>query len=135
MEKYRDRFEFSNPGTLLLSVDQILKGGISECRNRLLQTMFSLLGYGEKAGSGFDKIRQGWVSQNWRLPIIEETLRPDRIRLVLPMVSLLPEESVERIKRRFGTKFKKLSPLEVQARSDCGPGWGRIQSADASDFQ
>ncbi len=115
VEKYRDRFEFSNPGTLLLSVEQILKGGVSECRNRLLQTMFSLLGYGEKAGSGFDKIRQGWASQNWRLPIIEETLRPDRVRLVLPMVSLLPEESVERIKGRFGTKFKKLSPLEVQA--------------------
>jgi len=115
VEKYRDRFEFSNPGTLLLSVEQILKGGVSECRNRLLQTMFSLLGYGEKAGSGFDKIRQGWASQNWRLPMIEETLRPDRVRLVLPMVSLLPEESVERIKGRFGTKFKKLSPLEVQA--------------------
>lgn len=115
VEKYRDRFEFSNPGTLLLSVEQILKGGVSECRNRLLQTMFSLLGYGEKAGSGFDKIRQGWVSQNWRLPIIEETLRPGRVRLVLPMVSLLPEESVERIKGRFGTKFRKLSSLEVQA--------------------
>jgi ATP-dependent DNA helicase RecG len=115
VEKYRDRFEFSNPGTLLLSVEQILKGGVSECRNRLLQTMFSLLGYGEKAGSGFDKIRQGWASQNWRLPIIEETLRPDRVRLVLPMVSLLPEDSMERIKGRFGTKFKKLSPLELQA--------------------
>jgi len=114
VEKYRDRFEFSNPGSLLLSVEQILKGGVSECRNRLLQTMFSLLGYGEKAGSGFDKIRQGWASQNWRLPIIEETLRPDRVQLVLPMVSLLPEESVERIKGRFGTKFRKLSPLEVQ---------------------
>ena len=55
------------------------------------------------------------ASQNWRLPIIEETLRPDRVRLVLPMVSLLPEEAVQRIKGRFGTKFKKLSPLEVQA--------------------
>lgn len=115
IEKYRDRFEFSNPGTLLLPVEQILKGGVSECRNRLLQTMFSLLGYGEKAGSGFDKIRQGWASQNWRLPNIEETLQPDRVRVVLPMVSLLPEESVERIKGRFGTKFRKLSPLEVQA--------------------
>jgi len=115
VEKYRDRFEFSNPGTLLLSVEQILKGGVSECRNKLLQTMFSLLGYGEKAGSGFDKIRHGWASQNWRLPLLEETQRPDRVLLALPMVSLLPEESLERIKGRFGTKFKRLSPLEVQA--------------------
>lgn len=115
VEKYRDRFEFSNPGTLLLSVEQILQGGVSECRNKLLQTMFSLLGYGEKAGSGFDKIRHGWASQNWRLPILDETQRPDRVRLVLPMVSLLPEESLEQIKGRFGTKFRTLSPLEVQA--------------------
>ena len=115
VEKYRDRFEFSDPGTLLLSIEQILKGGVSECRNKLLQTMFSMLGYGEKAGSGFDKIRHGWALQNWRLPILEETQRPDRVRLLLPMVSLLPEESLKRIKSRFGTKLRKLSPLEVQA--------------------
>ena len=115
VEKYRDRIELSNPGSLLLSLEQVWSGGVSECRNKSLQTMFLMIGGGEKAGSGIDKIRQGWASQNWRLPIIEETLRPDRVRLVLPMVSLLPEEAVQRIKGRFGTKFKKLSPLEVQA--------------------
>lgn len=90
-------------------------GGVSECRNKSLQLMFLLIGGGEREGSSFDKIRQGWASQNWRLPILSQTQRPDRVRLVLPMVSLLPEESVERIKGRFGTKFKKLSPVEVQA--------------------
>ena len=45
----------------------------------------------------------------------KETAQPDRVKFVLPMVSLLPEESVERIKGRFGTKFKKLSAPEVQA--------------------
>ena len=115
VEKYRERLEFSNPGTLLLDIDQLLRGGVSECRNKTIQKMFSLLGYGEKAGSGFDKIRRGWASQKWRLPSIEETFRPDRVRLVLPMVSLLPAESLERLRTRFGTKLKKLGPLEVQA--------------------
>ena len=97
-------------------IEQILKGGVSECRNKTLQDdVFAAGLWREGAGSGFDKIRQGWASQKWRLAIIEETFRPDRVRLVLPMVSLLPEESVERIKGRFGTKFKKLLPLEVQA--------------------
>ena len=73
VEKYRERLEFSNPGTLLLDIDQLLRGGVSECRNRTIQKMFSLLGYGEKAGSGFDKIRRGWASQKWRLPSIDET--------------------------------------------------------------
>lgn len=115
VEKYRDRLEFSNPGTLLLDIDQILRGGVSECRNRTIQTMFSLLGYGEKAGSGFDKIRQSWRSQHWRSPKIEETNRPDRVRVVLPMVSLLPEESIERLRARFGTEVDSLQPLELQA--------------------
>ena len=74
VEKYRDRLEFSNPGTSLLDIDQALRGGVSECRNKTIQQMFSLLGYGEKAVSGFDKIRRGWASKQWRLPSIEELL-------------------------------------------------------------
>jgi ATP-dependent DNA helicase RecG len=115
IEKYRDRFEFSNPGTLLVSFDQLLKGGVSECRNKSLQTMFLMIGGGEKAGSGVDKIRQAWKSQHWRSPRIGETLRPDRVNLILPMVSFLPEESLERLRGRFRREFERLNPLEVQA--------------------
>lgn len=60
IDKYPDRFEFSNPGSLLISIEQLLRGGISECRNKSLQLMFQMIGGGEKAGSGIDKIRQGW---------------------------------------------------------------------------
>ncbi len=115
VQKYRERLEFSNPGTLLLDPAQILKGGVSESRNKLLQTMFSLLGYGERAGSGYDKIRRGWASQNWRLPGIEETMRPDRVRVVLPMVSLLPEETLQKLKKAFGRRLAGLDALETQA--------------------
>jgi len=115
VEKYRDRFEFSDPGMLLLDVEQIMRGGVSECRNRLLQNMFALLGYGEKAGSGYDKIRQGWRSQNWRLPSIGETVRPDRVQVVLSMVGLLPDESVQRLQRALGNQWQTLQPVEIQA--------------------
>jgi len=115
IEKYRDRFEFSNPGSLLLSLDQVWLGGISECRNRSIQTMFLMIGGGEKAGSGIDKIRQGWRAQHWRLPIIRERVQPDRVNVVLPMVSLLPEESLQRLRSRFGPRFNRLQGLEVQA--------------------
>jgi len=115
IERYRDRLEFSNPGTLLLGIDQILKGAVSECRNRTLQGMFAMLGYGERAGSGIDKIRQGWASQKWRWPQIQELQRPDRVRLVLPMVSLLPEESVGRLRAASGDNLRGLSAREVQA--------------------
>lgn len=115
IEKRRDRFELSNPGSLLISFDQVVRGGISECRNRSLQLMFLLIGGGEREGSGIDKIRQGWASQNLQSPAIEEQTRPDRVRLMLPTVSLLPEESVARLRQRFGRKWDSLSPVETQA--------------------
>ncbi len=115
IEKHKDRLEMSNPGTLLVSFEQLLRGGVSECRNKSLQQMFVLIGGGERAGSGIDKIRQGWQSQHWRWPGIRETFRPDRVHLVLPMVSLLPEESVRKLEKRFGPRFSRLGPLEVQA--------------------
>lgn len=115
IEKYPDRFEFSNPGSLLISFDQLLRGGTSECRNRTLQTMFTMIGAAEKAGSGIDKIKNGWNSQHWRSPIVREQMRPDRVMWVLPMLSLIPEESLERLKDRFGARFYKFNKLEIQA--------------------
>ena len=115
IDKYPDHFEFSNPGSLLISILQLLQGGISECRNKSLQRMFQMIGGGEKAGSGIDKIRQGWASQHWRSPGIQEQQQPDRVRLVLPMISILPESSVKILSEQFGEPFKQLNPEEVQA--------------------
>ena len=88
---------------------------MSECRNKTLQGMFAMLGYGEKAGSGLDKIRQGWASQKWRWPLILEQHRPDRVILILPMVSLLPEESLSRLRAALGDGMAGLDGREVQA--------------------
>ncbi len=115
IEKYQDHFEFSNPGSLLMSIDQLLSGNISECRNKSLQTMFTMIGAAEKAGSGIDKIRTGWNSQHWRSPMIREQMQPDRVLWGLPMVSLIPDEALARLKKRFGTKFSKFNPWEIQA--------------------
>jgi ATP-dependent DNA helicase RecG len=114
VEKYLDRFEFSNPGRLLISMDQLLHGNMSECRNKSLQTMFTMIGAAEKAGSGVDKIMTGWKSQHWQSPIIKERVQPDRVQWILPMVSLIPNESLDRLKNQFGEKFLKLDHLEVQ---------------------
>ena len=62
----------TNPGFLLVSLNQYYEGGISECRNPSLQKMFGLIGKSDKAGSGVDKILKGWRSAKWRRPYIEE---------------------------------------------------------------
>ncbi len=115
VEKYRDRLEMSNPGSLLVSFEQILRGGVSECRNKSIQKMFQMIGGGEQAGSGMDKIRKGWRSQQWRSPRMRETVQPDRVQMVLPKISMLPEESVNRLKARFGSRFGRLKPIERNA--------------------
>lgn len=115
IERYPDRIELSNPGSLLVSRAQLLAGGVSECRNKALQLMFLMIGGGEKAGSGMDKIRSGWLSQHWRSPRIEETVHPDRVRLLMPMVSLIPPEVDAELRRRFGELYGTLDALSVQA--------------------
>ena len=77
--------------------------------------MFQMMGAGDKASSGIDKIRQGWESQKWRWPLIEEHQQPDRVRLILPMVSLLPEESLDRLRSFLGENLGGLNVREVQA--------------------
>ncbi len=115
IDRHLDRFEFSNPGTLLLSREQLLRGGVSECRNKSLQKMFQMLGVGDKAGSGIDKIRRSWVEQRWQSPRMAETVKPDRVQLTLPMISTLPEAAMAELARRFGPQVAARSGDEIQA--------------------
>lgn len=114
IERFTDRIELSNPGTLLVSIEQLRQGAVSECRNPSLQRMFQLIGAGDKAGSGIDKIRRGWETQQWRSPTVSETTQPDRVKFVLPMVSLIPDESSTRLRQLFGSDYDTLTPIEIQ---------------------
>jgi len=77
--------------------------------------MFTMMGAAERAGSGVDKILRGWGSQHWRSPSVRERVQPDRVVWTLPMMSLIPKESLAKLTQRFGSKFQKFTPLEVQA--------------------
>lgn len=115
IDRWVDRLEFSNPGSLLVSREQLLLGGVSECRNKSLQRMFQMLGAGDKAGSGIDRIRSSWAAQLWQAPTLSERYRPDRVVLELPMVSLVPESALRALHERFEGRFDALTADEVQA--------------------
>lgn len=115
VERYPDRYLLSNPGTLLVSLEQYHRGGVSECRNPSLQQMFLLIGGGERAGSGADKIRTGWHLQQWRAPRIEIFDQPDRVDLTLPTVSLIPEGTLQWLRQRFGDEMVDFTAAELQA--------------------
>lgn len=104
---------FSNPGTMLVSKEQFYSGGYTVCRNPSIQTMFTLIGVAEKAGSGSDTIMQGWKEANFRMPIISEKGEPNRVELILPLESILSTEIELQLYQLFGERSRKFSPNEL----------------------
>ena len=80
-----DRIIASNPGTLRISIGEVEAGGVSDPRNGTLLSMFSLLNIGERAGSGYDTLREGTYSAGKPDPLLEELWEPDRVRLTLEL--------------------------------------------------
>lgn len=58
--KNKDGFSFSNPGRLRISKQEAIGGGISDPRNGIILKMFSLIRFGERAGSGLNSILHIW---------------------------------------------------------------------------
>jgi ATP-dependent DNA helicase RecG len=110
--KYHDRFLFSNPGRLRITISQLYQGGISEPRNPNLQKMFLMIGLGEKAGSGFAKILRAWKEQQWFIPLVLEKLELDITAVALPMISLIPEQVEKELTDIVGTDYFNLQELE-----------------------
>ena len=79
--------EFRNPGCLRLALDIVERGGLSDARNPIIMKMFNLLGIGEKAGSGFDIMRQGTRSAQLPDPQLIEEYDPDRVTLTLSITA------------------------------------------------
>lgn len=83
IDRYFDRIVLSNPGTMLISMEEYYEGGHSVCRNPVIQKMFVFLGIGEKGGTGADVIAKGWKDNGWSPPTVEEKNNPDRIETYL----------------------------------------------------
>ncbi|MDP9025295.1 MAG: hypothetical protein M3N13_07970, partial [Candidatus Eremiobacteraeota bacterium] len=115
VEKRHDKFVFRNPGALRVPQGLAFEGNHSDCRNRNLQNMFMLAGAAEKAGSGLPRILRAWTEQQWRLPELSESFEPDQTTLKLTMVSLLPDDSIRRLRERFGVRLDSVDSNEMIA--------------------
>lgn len=90
IEKFPDKIVMANPGTIITGMKQMLKGGISQPRNKGLFKMFNLIGLGEHAGSGVPDIYHAWKNAGLIEPKVEEYFgsgEPDRTILILPLIS------------------------------------------------
>ncbi|HBA50728.1 MAG TPA: hypothetical protein DCZ91_23610, partial [Lachnospiraceae bacterium] len=86
IRKEPDSITMENPGSIRTGKKQMLKGGISDPRNKALMKMFNMIGIGERAGSGVPDIYSVWKNQGWIAPQVIEEYSPDRTVLKLAFV-------------------------------------------------
>ena len=58
ISKNKDGFTFANPGSMRMAKTVAIGGGVSDPRNGTVLKIFSLINYGERAGSGLNSLSQ-----------------------------------------------------------------------------
>ncbi|MDD6784552.1 MAG: putative DNA binding domain-containing protein [Prevotellaceae bacterium] len=104
VEKYDHEFLFSNPGSLKLPIEDIMKGGNSKARNPRIQNMLRMIGYGDNIGSGYPTILKTWKDENWRKPTLLDRTELKQVDLTMPMISLLPKNVLDEMKTYYGNE-------------------------------
>lgn len=114
VEKHDDRFFFSNPGSLILPISDIYKGGNSKARNPNIQTMLRMLGYGDNIGSGFPTIVDACKKENWRKPLLCESNERHTVELTISMKSLISDECTQQLRTTLGESvYQSLQNEEI----------------------
>lgn len=113
-----DILTIENPGSIRVGKYQMKVGGESDPRNKALMKMFNLIGIGERAGSGVPELFSIWEEQQWKEPIIEEKMNPDRTILTLSFQKKVREKSArkkvrekKREKKSSGKTFKQYEQI------------------------
>lgn len=102
-----------NPGSIRTGKKQMLKGGISDPRNKALMKMLNLIGIGERAGSGVPDIYHVWEMQGWQEPEVEEQYGPDRTILKLSFLKKVAIKSGDK-KVAINDTDKKGKPKKTE---------------------
>lgn len=89
------KIELQNPGNIRTGKEQMLRGGISDPRNKAIMKMFHLISIGERAGSGVPGIFYVWKEKGWEEPSVEEQFGPDRTILTLSFKARASEGNQE----------------------------------------
>ena len=93
VEKSPGRVAIGNPGSMRISIEEAMSGGVSDPRNAVIFKVFSFLAIGERAGSGLYNIRTVWQKNGWKQPELTQKLSPDRVTLILEYETVEPNQS------------------------------------------
>lgn len=107
-----DMIAFRNPGEMRVPVDQALQGGVSDCRNKLLRKMFSMLEPRPDKAPGLATIYRSWQWQHWRRPWLYEKSDPPQTLLEMRMLPLLPQKLISKLENIFAKKIIEVNHLQ-----------------------
>lgn len=116
IKKETDSIVLENPGGIRTGKKQMLKGGISDPRNKALMKMFNMIGIGERAGSGVPDIYSVWESQGWIEPQVIEEYSPDRTILKLSFIGVKSKKVTEKSDRKKVTEKTKIQKQVILSR-------------------
>lgn len=85
IDRRSDCIIFRNPGLLRIDVERIYDGDFTNARNRTIQKLFRMIGYGDNIGSGFQKILSAWKSLGYARPELKEFDDVKEVWLTLPL--------------------------------------------------
>lgn len=95
IQKSSDGYILSNPGSVRISITEAINGGISDPRNGIMLKIFSLIDFGERAGSGLSGICKIWEKVYHTPALIEETHNNGVDRTILTLTTGGNEQDVD----------------------------------------
>ena len=108
IKKNPNEIIMENPGYVRIGKQQMLKGGISDPRNKALMKLFNMIGIGERAGSGVPDIFAVWEEEGWIEPEVNEQYNPDRTILKLPLEKQAKKTSKKNKRKKQAEKAPEL---------------------------
>ncbi len=112
IDKYPQRLEVSNPGTLRMSKSVAIAGGTSDARNGKIFNIFSLVRIGERSGMGLSSLYGVWENEKLAEPSIVESYEPDRTKVTVEFES--DDAEVGEILAKVGEKTTEVGEIPVE---------------------
>lgn len=126
IQKWDDGYRFSNPGTVRISIPDAVEGGISDPRNGIMLKIFSLIEFGERAGSGLSGICKYWEKVYHTPVTIQETHKDGVDRTILTLYTGGHEQDVKAMLELYSDLIDPSDPQSNQAI---------IQSVEERDYK
>ncbi|MCM1142264.1 MAG: putative DNA binding domain-containing protein [Muribaculum sp.] len=120
VQKSMDGYKLSNPGSVRISITEAVNGGISDPRNGYMLKMFSLIDFGERAGSGLNEVCTVWKAVYHTPATLVETHNNGVDRTTLTLSTGGNEPDVDAMLKIYGEENTE-EPTQTDIKTDTKP--------------